>query len=111
MAKKPIYGMLLSLIGGIIMVIAGALVALGMISYGLGVFLPPLQSSILTGAVGIIFGILVILLGYLGYAGKGKMLGIIVLILGILNLFVGSDFFVLGSILAIIGGLLLYLEK
>jgi hypothetical protein len=53
-------------------------------------------------------GILIILVGYLGYAGKGKMLGIIVLIFAIINLIAGADFYVIGTILAIIGGILIY---
>jgi hypothetical protein len=103
MAKKPTYGMLLSLIGGIILVIAGILAfVVGLFTFW-GFF-----GAAIVGGLALVFGILIILLGYMGYAGKGKTMGLIVLILGILALFLAADFYSIGSILSILGGILLY---
>jgi hypothetical protein len=95
-AKKPIFGFILSLIGGIIILLFGAL-----------------GFATLAGILGIVWGILVVIFALLLYM-KGKIWGILVLIIGLINLigtFVsfGADFYWIGSILSILGGLLGYL--
>lgn len=92
-------GFILSLIGGIIILIFGALAL-----------------ATLAGILGIVWGILIVILALIAYMKPNKMYGIIILILAIINLagfFVGfgADFWYIGSILSLLGGILVYIEK
>jgi NADH:ubiquinone oxidoreductase subunit 6 (subunit J) len=94
-------GFILSLIGGLIILIAGALLVMLLL---------------LPGLLGIVWGILIVIFGLLAYMKPNKMYGIIILILALINLigtFVlfGADFFWIGSILSLLGGILVYIEK
>jgi hypothetical protein len=105
---KPMIGFILSLIGGLIILIAGALIV-----FITALILPLLM---IFGIGGLLWGILIVIFAILSYMKPNKMYGIIVLILAILNIvgsFVlfGADFFFIGSILSIIGGILIYMEK
>jgi len=102
---KPMIGFILSLIGGLIILIWGLLelaIFAGFLGLGVG---------------GAIWGLLILIFAILSYMRPNKMFGIIILILGIINavgytlLFFGADFFWIGSILSIIGGILVYIEK
>jgi hypothetical protein len=98
---KPMIGFLLSLIGGLIILIFGALLAM--------ILLIP-------GVAGILWGLLIVILAFLAYMKPNKMYGIIILILAIINLAgsffgFGADFWYIGSILSLIGGILVYIEK
>jgi hypothetical protein len=65
---------------------------------------------------GVIIGILIEPLGYVGShttdktVGRGKISAISVFILGVVNLIVGADFYFIGSILAILVGILIYMR-
>ncbi|WXG46508.1 MAG: hypothetical protein WED05_07615 [Candidatus Atabeyarchaeum deiterrae] len=120
---KPVIGFILSLIGGIIILAAGALYAL--ITYpALAILLayaPALLALLgpylIGGYIALVWGILILLLSIFMYTKKNKMFGIIILVFGLLNLvgtfigFIGADFYWVGSILSILGGLLGYMGK
>jgi hypothetical protein len=108
--QQPTAGYILGLVGGILKLIFGLLVvAAGGIlgGYGFGLFGDIL---VFIGVLGIVFGLLIMYFSYLGYNGKGKGNGIVVLILGIIGIFFTPDLYFIGSILAIIGGALLYAQ-
>jgi hypothetical protein len=112
MAGKPLFGMLLSLIGGLIMLVVGVLAAMNIIT---GNFL--LGSSALFGGLNLlgyggvfafIFGILIVVFSILMYMKpKNKMYwGLLIVIFAVLNILLGYDVLFIGSILALIGGLI-----
>jgi len=125
---KPTIGFVLSLIGGIVIMVAAALYAFvtsAVAIYAANLLPEPARSlalalitPFLIGAyVGLVLGILILLLSILMYTKVNKTFGLIILILGVINIvgsfigYVGADFFFIGSILSIIGGLLGYMGK
>jgi hypothetical protein len=109
--KKPLFGMLLSFIGGLILLIVGIMLAVTAIS---GNFLLGTSSVFggldLTGHGGIfgsIFGVVIIIFAILMYMmPKNKMIfGLLIIILAILNIVIGYDLLFVGSIVALIGGI------
>jgi uncharacterized RDD family membrane protein YckC len=115
---KPVGGFILSLIGGIIIMIAGVLFAL----IALVVTLPFLLIAetaqlILAGILALVWGILIIIFGVLGYIKSNRIFGIIVFALAIINLVgywlttFGADIIYIGSVLSLIGGILIYFGK
>ena len=106
-AKKPIYGLVLSLVGGITMIVSVALLLLNISDMPYRLF----PDSRINEILGLVLGILTVRFGFQGYVGNGKTWGIVVLIFGIINLIAGADVYFIGSILAILGGVLLRTGK
>jgi len=109
--KKPLFGMLLGLIGGLVILIVGVLLATNMVTQN---FLRGAASVFggldLTGHGGIlagVFGIVIIIAAILMYMmPKNKMIfGLVIIILAILNIIIGYDVLFIGSIVALIGGI------
>ncbi len=106
MAEKPTAAFVLSLIGGIFMLLGSLIwLALGAFmaffpTFGLGVTL--------LGAIGLIFSIIVILGGVMMYTRPEQhvMWGVIVLILSIVNIPFTFAGIIIGFILGLIGGIL-----
>jgi hypothetical protein len=99
---KPLFGMLLSLIGGLIILIASILAAVNItIVFGSLNLLP------YTGIFGFIWGLLIIIFSILMYMKpKSKMVfGLLIIIFAIVNILAGYDIILIGSILALIGGI------
>jgi hypothetical protein len=99
---KPLYGMLLSLIGGLIILIASVLAAVNItIVYGSLNLIP------YTGIFGFIWGLLIIIFSILMYMKpKSKMIfGLLIIVFAIVNILAGYDIILIGSILALIGGI------
>lgn len=98
---------------------AGALLAF--ITAAVYALLPPPLNALaavfmLGGILGLVYGILIIIFGLLAYMKGNKMFGIIVLVIALINLIgglvsFGADFFFIGSILSLLGGILIYIEK
>jgi hypothetical protein len=99
---KPLYGMLLSLVGGLIILIASVLAAVNItIVFGSLNLIP------YSGIFGFIWGILIIIFSILMYMKpKSKMyFGLLIIVFAIVNILAGYDIILIGSILALIGGL------
>ncbi|WXG44989.1 MAG: DUF6114 domain-containing protein [Promethearchaeati archaeon SRVP18_Atabeyarchaeia-1] len=99
---KPLFGMLLSLIGGLIILIASVLAAVNItIIFGSLNLIP------YSGVFGAIWGILIIVFSLLMYMKpKSKMIfGLLIIVFAIVNILAGYDIVLIGSILALIGGL------
>jgi hypothetical protein len=102
----------ISSVSGIIMLVAGVLLFLN-ISFSI-YFL--FLSNTIRVILGVVIGILVVLLGYLGSrtytktVGRGKISAVSVLILGVVNFVAGADFYFIGSVLAILGAVLIYVR-
>jgi hypothetical protein len=104
---KPTIGFALSIIGAVFILAAGGILIVtgrGFASLGF------LSSSVL-GILGIIWAILIIVFAFLGYSGRSRIYGILVLIFGIINAILGADRLFIGSLLSVIGGILIYIEK
>lgn len=115
--KKPMLGIILSLIAGIIILFFGA----SMYSTPTDVYLQTLQEQNpgmteeeldlivanypTLGILFIVFGIIILIGAFLGYRGRNKIGGILVLVLSILPALS------LIGIPGIIGGILLYLNR
>ncbi len=100
--KKPLFGFLLSFIGGLIIIIASILAAMSItIVYGSLNLIP------YTGMFGFIWGLLIVIFSFLLYMKpKNKMYwGLLIVIFAIVNILFGYDIILIGSILALIGGL------
>ncbi len=111
---KPTAAFALSLVGGIFVLLNGVMWAIAGGSgslWGLG-FFDFSGILLLCGAIGIIFGFLIILGGIMMYVNPNQhvMWGVIVLILSILSLGIGGGFFI-GFILGLIGGILALVWK
>jgi hypothetical protein len=110
--KKPLFGMLLSFIGGVLMLIVGVLLATGMATQNFLLGAASIFGGLnLLGFGGIfagVFGILVVIFAILMYMmPKNKMIfGLLIIILAILNIIIGYDVLFIGSILALIGGII-----
>lgn len=112
MAEKPTAAFVLSLIGGIFILLGGALIAaiagtlggvfsmLGFGDFGLGLAL--------VGTLGLVFGLIIIIGGVMMYMKPQQhvMWGAIVLILAIVSIPFSLAGFVIGFILALVGGIL-----
>lgn len=112
MAEKPTAAFVLSLIGGIFILLGGALIAalaatfgglfnlVGLGDFGLGVAL--------LGSLGLVFGLIIIIGGVMMYMKPQQhvMWGAIVLILSIVSFPFSIGGFFIGFILALIGGIL-----
>ncbi len=112
MAEKPTAAFVLSLIGGIFILLGGALIAaiagmfsgafsmLGFGDFGLGVAL--------LGSLGLIFGLIIIIGGVMMYVRPQQhvMWGVIVLVLSIVSIPFSLAGFIIGFILALVGGIL-----
>jgi hypothetical protein len=107
--EKPLYGMLFSIVGGIIILLASALDLVGtsFIWGGLALI------AGFAGVVGLVMGVLIILFAFMkSYMPKYKNLfAILILILAILNMLLGWDILVIGAILVIIGAIMGYMGK
>lgn len=114
--KKATAGFVISLIAAILILINGlVVVALFATAGGMMSIVPGLEDlgAIMTaiGAVGLIFGIIVLIGAILIYMpGKEVIGGILVLIFSILSIVIGGGFIV-GLILGIIGGALGIVKK
>lgn len=100
--KKPLFGMLLSFIGGLIIIIASILAAINItIVFGSLNLIP------MTGIYAFVWGILIIIFSFLLFMKpKSKMYwGLLIIIFAIVNILLGYDIIFIGSILALIGGL------
>ena len=104
--------MVLSLIGGIFILIGGAILATaGSFISGLGTiagFGAVGNTLLILGIVGVIFGLLVIVGGVMMYVNPAKhtMWGVIVLVLSILSWVTAIGGLVIGFLLGLIGGIL-----
>jgi hypothetical protein len=114
--KKATAGFIVSLIAGILILINGLLVVAVFAALGdMMSIIPGLEGleGIMTaiGAIGLIFGILVLIGAILIYMpGKEIIGGILVLVFSILSIFIGGGFFI-GMILGIVGGILGIIKK
>lgn len=115
MGEKPTSAFILSLIGGILILLSGLVFAVFFGLLGAMVSLVPIIGApfggllIGLGIVGLIFGILVIIGAFMINSGeKGKVTtgSIIVLVFSILSLFVVGGGFIIGFLLALIGSIL-----
>ena len=112
MAEKPTAAFVLSLIGGIFILLGGALIAaiagiaggifsmVGFGDFGLGLAI--------VGALGLVFGLIIIIGGVMMYMKPQQhvMWGAIVLILAIVSIPFSLAGFIIGFILALVGGIL-----
>ena len=100
--ERPIAGFVISLIAGIIILINGLLISTisAFVFWTLGMGL----STILI-ALGLLFGILVIVGAVLMYRGARVAGGVLVILFGLFSIVIGGGF-IIGLILAIVGGAL-----
>ncbi len=112
MAEKPTAAFVLSLIGGIFILLVGALIAAvfatlgGLLGgFGLGDF--GLGMALL-GTVGLIVGLIIIIAAALLYMKPEQhvMWGVLILILSIVSIPFAFGGFIIGFILALVGGIL-----
>ena len=118
MGEKPTAAMVLSLIGGICVMLGGAFIAfVGSIvsSFGYLANGGTNGGTLVTvfGVVGIIMGIIMVVGGFMMYSKptSAKMWGIIVLILSILSWVTAVGGLVIGFLLGLIGGILAIVFK
>jgi hypothetical protein len=112
--EKPTAAFILSLIGGIFILIAAILVMIFLGLVGTAFAIIPFFGMIgglliILGIVGLIFAILVIIGAFMINSGVPQRVrtgGIIVLIFSILSLFTSGGGFFIGFILGLIGGIL-----
>jgi hypothetical protein len=99
---KPLFGMLLSLIGALVIIIASVLAAVNVT-----VIFGSLNLVPYAGIFAFIWGILIVVFSILMYMKpKSKMMfGLLIIIFAIVNIVAGYDIVFVGSILALIGGL------
>lgn len=113
MAEKPTAAFVLSLIGGIFILLGGAFIAvvfatLSGIMGGLGFGDFGLGSMTVVGVVGLIFGLIVIIAAVMLYMRPQQHViwGVIILLLAIVSIPFSLVGFVIGFILALVGGIL-----
>lgn len=115
--EKPTAAMVLSIIGGIFILLGGvvffALASLMQLFIdtipGLGSLeIDPVLLLNLVGALGVIIGLVIIVGGVMMYSRpqSSTVWGVLILVLAIVSLFVASGGFILGFVLALIGGIL-----
>ena len=112
MGEKPTAAAVLSIVGGVFILLFGIVVLvlasiLGALLGGLGAPVDPTAILVAYALPAIIIGIVVIALGALMLMKptSARVLGVVVLVLSIVSFFFGGGFF-LGGILALIGGIL-----
>src|SRR5439155_18503695 len=110
--EKPTAAFVLSLIGGIFILLDGILLAVVGSAIAIGGLAGSgtaggIVSAI--GAIGVIFGLIIIIGGVMMYQKPQShtMWGVIVLILSLISIITGGGF-IIGLILGLIGGLLLW---
>ncbi|MGC9149119.1 MAG: hypothetical protein ACP5GI_06745 [Sulfolobales archaeon] len=110
MSEKPTAAFVLSLIAGILVLLTGIILA---VAGGLVAMMLPIGKVvglvIALAAVNVVLGILIIVGAVFinsGEPGKVKTGSILVLVLSIISLFVGGGGFFIGFILGLIGGIL-----
>ena len=112
--KKATVGFILSLIGGIIILVGAiAVLALGSAFSSTGVVGAAELGSlfVVSGAVGLISGILVIVSSILIHKpGKETIGGILAIVFSLVSIIGGGGFFI-GLILALVGGILGLVKK
>jgi Family of unknown function (DUF6114) len=118
MGDKPTAAMVLSLIGGICVILGGALIAfVGSLvsSFGYLANGGTTGGTLVTvfGVVGIIMGLIMIIGGFIMYSkpGSAKMWGVIILILSILSWITAIGGLVIGFILGLVGGIMAIVFK
>jgi|SRR5438105_3417329 len=118
MGDKPTAAMVLSLIGGICVILGGALIAfVGSLvsSFGYLANGGTTGGTLVTafGVVGIIMGLIMIIGGFMMYSkpGSAKMWGVIILILSILSWITAIGGLVIGFILGLVGGIMAIVYK
>jgi hypothetical protein len=120
--EKPTAAMVLSIIGGIFILLGGvvffALASLMQLFIdtipGLGSLeIDPVLLLNLIGALGVVIGLVIIVGGVMMYLRpkSSTVWGVLILVLSIVSLFVASGGFILGFILALIGGILAIVFK
>lgn len=115
MGDKPTAATVLSAIGGVFILLGGLLWILAASLLGaFGGMIPGIDVGGVTGmfqilgAIGIVLGLVIIVLGVLMSMkpAQAKILGVLVLVLSIVSIFAGGGGFYLGAILGIVGGIL-----
>jgi hypothetical protein len=111
MGDKPTAAMVLSLIGGIFVIIGGAFLAFaGSLIGSLSVTGASAASDtvLILGIVGVVIGIIMVVGGFMMYSNptSTKMWGVIVLILAIVSWVTSVGGFFIGFLLGLIGGIL-----
>ena len=113
-AKRAVYGYSSSIVSGILVLINGiVLAAVGSVVSGI---IPAMWSGLAStataalGAVGIVFGILILIGSGLTYYRRERAGGVLTLIFSILSVAVGGGF-IIGEILGIAGGSLSVARK
>ncbi len=111
--EKPTIAILLSIIGGILILILGIII-LAVGAAFMGFMMPLWLSSLISGIGiwGIICGLVVLIASYLCYVKPAPytMWGILILVFSILSFIEGGGFFI-GAILGIIGGIWILMWK
>jgi len=114
MAEKPMIGFIVSLIGGILILLAAILPALGITFFNeIFEFFPAIMVSdaTMTMILGLVFAVVAIIGAVLvNMRPDNKAPGLIVLVMSIIILLMGTGFF-LGALLGIIGGAMAILGK
>jgi len=116
LAEKPTAAFVLSLIGGIFVLLGGIFVAfVGSIISSISVVGAGSAGStvLIIGVVGVIFGLIMIVGGVMMYSkpSSAKMWGVIVLVLSILSWVVAAGGLFIGFLLGLIGGILALVFK
>jgi len=117
MGEKPTGAMVLSVIGGVFIMLVGLLfIAIASLVASFAGMIPNLPTDpvaaanqiYLLGAIGVLHGIAIIALGVVMYMKPqmARVLGVIVLVLAIVSFFDTLGGFFIGFILALIGGIL-----
>ncbi len=108
--SKPLFGMLLAFIGGLVIVIASAL-SVTFVFSGLGLLSTRLPATLLGLVLGIVIILCAILLYFvpektrLVYVRMRTRIAVGLIILPVVNLLIGWDIAGIGFILTIIGGI------
>jgi Family of unknown function (DUF6114)/zinc-ribbon domain len=104
MAEKPTAAFVLSLIGGIFILLGGGLIA----AIGASFFGSLAAAALVLGVIGLAFGILILVGAIMLYTHPEQHVtwGVIILVFSILSIFTSLGGFLVGLILGIIGGAL-----
>jgi len=114
MGEKPTGAAILSVVGGVFVLLAGVtLIALASIMEGLLSFMPIMPFDVTGmlatwGAIGALLGLVIVVLGVLMLMKPqmAKIFGALVLVLSIVSFVVAFGGFFIGGILGVIGGIL-----
>jgi hypothetical protein len=116
--KKPTAAMVLSLIGGILILIGGivtlafASLTVGLIGGFTSILGAAAEALTISGAIGVVFGIIIVALSLMlsSKPNKHAALGAVILILSIISILDGGGF-IIGLVLGLIGGILAIIWK